>query len=444
MIYQVIVNQVNHSYVTTRRRRSLCATAAVLASMAAGPALASAATDAPAQRQWNLRAIHVAEAHRVTLGAGATVAVVDSGVDRRHPDLAGRVVSGPDLVDGDADADDESGHGTHVAGIIAARGGNPAGSMGVAPGATILAVRVLGATLHGDTSQEARGIDAAVAGGAQVINLSLSAGPDAPKMPEVMGELTAAIERAARAGVVVVTAAGNYNLPWCAQPVLAVRTLCVGSVDRAGRRASYSNYGARVNVMAPGGGYADGEAIVSTRMGGGYTALVGTSQAAPHVAAVAALLVSLGLRGEQVVDRIERTATDLGPAGLDGVFGHGLVDAGAAVAGYGRVDMAAEPRAAVFARAPRHIRVATVLQRGLAVRCRASVAGRCTARVSATSGRLLARGTVEIRANATRVVTARLTATGRRLLRRSARIRSTLRVSVRGADAVRRRVVFVR
>jgi len=405
-----------------------------------GAEQAPAAFDSATAQRWNLSAIHVDEAQQTTRGAGAVVAVLDTGVDLRHPGLAGRVVAGPDVVDGDSSPDDQHGHGTHVAGIIVGRTSDGFGALGIAPAARVLAVRVLDARGRGALAQAARGVDAALAAGAHVINLSTSADPAAAQTGDDSAELTQAVERAARAGAVVVAAAGNHNLPWCAQPRVTVKILCVGAIDRDRRRAPYSNHSSGVNIMAPGGLPTDGSAIVSTRLGGGYRQMAGTSQAAPHVAAVAALLVSRGLLGSQIIDRIESTAIDLGEPGTDSVYGRGLVDAAAALQGA----RAAVPAATAFARAPRSVRMTTLLRSGLPVSCRASRGGPCTARMLTATGRLLARGTRELRAGATGTVRARLTPPGRRLLRRAAPTTSMLRVNVRGAPVVDQRVAFVR
>jgi subtilisin family serine protease len=419
-------------------RRAL-AFAAALVVWGLGGAEAPAAPGPPASELgWNLQAIHVAQAQRVTRGAGAIVALLDSGVDARHPRLDGRVLAGADLVDGDASADDENGHGTHVAGIIAALPERGSGLVGVAPAAELLAIRVLDDQGRGDLARTARGVDTALAAGAQVINLSMSPGPAGAQGPG-LAALTLAVERAARAGAVVVAAAGNDALPFCEQPLVTVRILCVGAVDRHLQRASYSNYASRVNIMAPGGSPADGSAIFSTVPGGDYDRMAGTSQATAHVAGVAALLVSLGLRGSAVIDRIERTAIDLGAPGEDDVYGHGLVDAAAAVAG---VRAAAQPTASALA--PHSVRLGTLRRAGLAVSCRADLGGLCTARMLTGGGRLLARGNRELRPGATGTVRARLTGYGRRLLSRAALTTSHLRVSVRDAPIVDQRVAVVR
>jgi subtilisin family serine protease len=414
----------------------LCAGVALLS---AGVLGAEARADHPVALGWNLAAIHVTDAHRVTRGQGTVVAVLDSGVDVRHPRLAASILGGADLVDGDRSGNDEHGHGTHVAGIIGARPRLGSSVLGVAPAAKIIAIRVLDDQGRGDISQVARGVDAAVAAGAQVINLSTQQAPTAGA-PPAYGELTQAVERAARAGAIVVAAAGNYNMPACAQPLVAARILCVGAIDRHRRRAFYSNHAARVTIMGPGGSPADGSAIVSTGLGGGYRRMAGTSQATPHVAGVAALLVSLGLRGSEVIDRIERTAIDLGAPGEDDVYGHGLVDAGAAVRGL----RAPAPGPSAFAHAPHVVRMVTLRRSGLAVTCHTALGGDCTARVLTGGGRLMAWGTRELDAGVTRTVRARLTSYGRRLLRRSALTTGMLRVSVRDAPVVDQRVAVVR
>jgi thermitase len=418
-------------------RASLCAALALL-SACVFEAEARAAGGPPAALGWNLAAVRVADAHRVTRGQGAVVAVLDSGVDVRHPRLAASILGGADLVDGDPSGNDEHGHGTHVAGIIAARPQAGSSVLGVAPAAKIISIRVLDAQGRGTISQVARGVDAALAAGAHVINLSTQQAQAAAEAA-TYSELTQAVERAARAGAIVVAAAGNYNMPACAQPLVAARILCVGAIDRHRQRAFYSNHASRVTIMGPGGSPADGSAIVSTGLGGGYRRMAGTSQATPHVAAVAALLVSLGLRGGEVIDRIERTAIDLGAAGEDDVYGHGLVDAGAAVRGF----RPAAPAPTAFARAPHSVRMVTLRRSGLAVTCHTALGGPCIARVLTGGGRLMAWGSRELDAGATRTVRARLTAYGRRLLRRATLTTGMLRVSVRDAPVVDQRVALV-
>src|SRR5437870_5949051 len=154
-------------------RRLVPAFAALLVAALAAAAPAAGAGDPLRSQQWGLDMIEADAAHQVTTGAGAVVAVVDSGVYAAHPDLAGRLLPGHDFVDNDSTPQDDNGHGTHVTGIIAADAGNGVGIEGVAPGATILPLRALDADGNGTSTDIAHAIDYAVAHGAQVINLSL-------------------------------------------------------------------------------------------------------------------------------------------------------------------------------------------------------------------------------------------------------------------------------
>ena len=345
-----------------------CGIAALLCA-ALVPATATAASNDPLRvHQWALDMIHADEAHAVTTGAGATVAVVDTGIDAAHPDLAGRVVPGWDFVDGDSTPQDGNGHGTHVSGIIAADAGNGIGVDSVAPGARIMPVRVLDANGSGSDANVAGGIDWATEHGADVINLSL--GGTLPTSGLGMQDaISAAIQRALDRGVVVVAAAGNDGLPFCENNSFGGKVLCVGAVDKREQRSFYSSFGSGVSLVAPGGSDLPGtdEDVLSTWNDGSYQELAGTSQATPHVSGVAALLVSAGVRGQAAVQRILATATNIGPSA---VYGAGLVDAQAAVAGLGKVagGGVAGGRPAHFSLA-RRMRIRTVLRRGIRVRC---------------------------------------------------------------------------
>ena len=205
------------------------ALALLLTLVAAAPA---AAADPRRGEQWNLDLIEADAAHAVSTGAGATVAIVDSGVQADHPDLAGRIGPGYDFVDHDATPQDGDGHGTHVTGIIGAASGNGVGIESVAPGATLMPVRVLGDDGGGNIDDVARGIDWAREHGADVINLSL--GSDVPLVGAAGGDsFDAAIRRAIAAGIVVVAAAGNNGVPVCEQPAAERRA----AVRRRGRPA---------------------------------------------------------------------------------------------------------------------------------------------------------------------------------------------------------------
>jgi subtilisin family serine protease len=395
-------------------------------------------------RQWNLDMVQSDQAHSLATGAGAVVAVVDSGVMAGHPDLQGRLRAGYDFVENDATPQDENGHGTHVSGIVAANTDNAIGIASVAPGATILPVRVLDANGSGDSTTVAKGIEWAVEQGAQVINLSL--GPDVPLLGDDPN-FNATIDRALDRGVIVVAAAGNSGLPTCDQPSGQGRLLCVGAVDKHGNRSFFSNFGNGLGIVAPGGSGLpfQNEDILSTWNDGGYMELAGTSQATPHVSGVAALLVSKGLRGQAAVRRILDTATDAGPAGPDPQFGAGIVNANRALEGLpGSPGGAGGRGAAARVSLARVQKIRTVLRRGLRVSCLAAGSGRCrvAARRSRTS---VAAGSRALRAGRAATVTARVTRKGRKLLRRALkhhkRVRLAVRVLLPGAS-VRRSVTL--
>jgi thermitase len=423
--------------------------AAAIAALAFAPSV-SAANDPLRGQQWGLSMIESDAAHSTTDGGGALVAVVDSGVDSAHGDLQGRLTLGRDFVDGDGAPQDGDGHGTHVTGIVAANAGNGVGVSSVAPGATVLAVRVLGNDGSGTVDHVAGGIDYAVAQGAQVINLSL--GEDL-----IIGDDQAyadAIGRALDRGVVVVGAAGNNGLPVCEQPSGQGRLLCVGAVDRCRNRTYYSSFGSGLGIVAPGGaGLTCPDEILSTWNGGGYKAISGTSQAAPHVAGVAGLLASRGVRGQEAVNRILATASDAGPSGPDPQYGAGIVNARQAVAGLpgpgggpGADSGSRRPSSAARVSVSRRMRIRSVLRRGIPVRCLASGAGRCVA-VARRKRLRLAAGSARVRAGRIATVLARPTKRGRRVLRRALRRRARMRVKVAvslpGAPRVVRRVLLV-
>jgi serine protease len=316
-------------------------------------------------RQWGLDQINAPEAWaRGARGAGAVIAVIDTGVDLQHPDLQGRLVGGIDLVAGETDCprgpQDENGHGTHVAGIAAAATDNGVGVAGVAPRARIMPVRVLDAGGSGSRDDLIAGIRWAADNGAHVLNLSLSELPVLGQQESIYGDLEAAITYAWAKGAVVVAEAGDAPFQLCSYPSYARNSICVAATDRRGLPAYYSSLPAKgpekdgrtdwrrplLGFRAPGGlgtllpeddenvwgpiwpgAQSDGGTIV------GYDALSGTSMATPFVSGVAALLVGQGLTNSQITDRLASSAS--GPAGgqYNPVLGWGIVDAGAATAG---------------------------------------------------------------------------------------------------------------
>lgn len=245
--------------------------------------LTAPTSDVHYAEQWALPAIGAPEAW-LELPADApaiTVAVIDSGVCADHPDLAGHVLAGWDYVDGDNLPQDGFAHGCGVAGIIAAQIDNGEGMAGIAPNARILPFRVLNNSGIGLYSDVAAAIVRATDEGAQIINLSL--GGSYPS-----SVLEAAIAYATAQGVIVVAAAGNSSAETVLYPAAYNGVIAVGAVDPNLERSSFSNYGAGVDVWAPGRG------ILTTRSGNSYAQVSGTSYAAPHVSGVAALELALG------------------------------------------------------------------------------------------------------------------------------------------------------
>jgi subtilisin family serine protease len=220
-------------------------------------ALAAAPNDSFFGSQWGLGGtpgVNVLPAWDRTRGAGQVIAIVDTGIDLTHPDLAGNLVAGHDFVDGDDQPDDENLHGTHVAGIAAAIAGNGIGVSGVAPEAKLMPVRALDDDGEGNSGNIADGILFAVQHGATVINLSIGGqGGDTA--------LATAIAQAGQQNIVVVSAAGNDGNDNDANPVtpcvidpVAHNNICVASVTPSGARSDFSNFGATtVDVGAPGG-----------------------------------------------------------------------------------------------------------------------------------------------------------------------------------------------
>ena len=294
-------------------------------------------------------------------GLGTVVAVLDTGVayaDRgrfvRSPDLRGnRFVPGHDFVERDKYPHDLNGHGTHVASTIAESVNNAVGVTGLAYGAQIMPVRVLDRNGEGDSVSIASGIRWAAKHGADVLNLSFEFGDTvrARQIPNILD----ALRFANRKGVLVVGAAGNEAARAVAFPARAQDVVSVGATTEHGCVAEYSNTGPQLDLVAPGGGPdadvtddancrplddsgRDIYQITFTRnvrtfgLPGRY---MGTSMAAPHVSATAALVIASGVAGpdptpRQVKDRLIATARDLGLPGPDNRYGAGLLDAAAA------------------------------------------------------------------------------------------------------------------
>lgn len=306
--------------------------------------------------QWNLDntqfgGIHAEAAWSVTTGTGAVIAVLDTGIAyENYSDSLGNYYASPDLnetnflpgydfVNNDSHANDDQGHGTHVAGTIAQSTNNASGVAGVAYGATLMPVKVLGADGSGTYSGIANGIRWAADQGAHVLNLSLGGGSASTTLQN-------ALAYAHGKGVTIIAAAGNDGLNQVSYPAAYDNYVIAVSATRYDEQiAPYSNYGTSIDIAAPGGdvsvdqngdGYADG--ILQSTFSGttdalGYYFFQGTSMAAPHVAGAAGLIVSLGITNpEDVRQLLTSTAEDKGDLGVDEKYGHGILDAGAAVA----------------------------------------------------------------------------------------------------------------
>ncbi|HWX96758.1 MAG TPA: S8 family serine peptidase, partial [Solirubrobacteraceae bacterium] len=285
------------------------------------------------------------------------VAYANRGPFRRSPDFtAHQFVRGYDFVAGDPFPNDRNGHGTFVASTIAEATNNGRGLTGLAFGARLMPVRVLDSQGEGEASTIAQGVFYAVHHGAQVINLSLefSPGVTASDIPE----LIEALRYAHRRGVLVVAAAGNEGHTAIAFPAHAPTVVSVGATTEHGCLAGYSNDGTGLTLVAPGGGadaslpgdpncrtdVPSGRDIFqvtfsgnSPRLFGVPTGYEGTSMAAPHVSATAALVIASGVLGPhptpaQIVARLRATARKLGGPGDQSLYGAGLVNAAAATA----------------------------------------------------------------------------------------------------------------
>ncbi len=277
-------------------------------------------------RPWSLQRVLLDELWQGTnKGKGVRVAVIDTGVDDENPQLTAAVdkAAGLDLLTSGKGADptnDEVGHGTKVAGIIAARPRGGTGFVGLAPGATIIPIRQNDADSSGDSDSMARAIDHAVARGADVINIS----QDTAKPLSATSALAESVRKAIARDVVVIASAGNDGLDGKVKktyPAAFDGVLAVASSDRNNERAAFSQAGDFVGVAAPG------VDIVSTVPGGGQCTDSGTSFSAPFVAGVAALLKEKhpDWTPAQIVTRIEQTA-ERSVNGHDNFVGWGVVD----------------------------------------------------------------------------------------------------------------------
>ena len=261
--------------------------------------------------------IHVQPNTQGPEGAGVRVALLDSGIDPDHLDLKANYRGGYDFVNDDSQPWDDNGHGTEVAGVLAARE-NGVGLIGVAPQAELFAIKVLGSDAKGSISDVAKGLEWAIEHGMDVVNMSLGTPEDSPTLHE-------AVRAAWEAGLVLVAPTGNET-GQVLYPAAYSQVIAVTATDRDDKLAWFSNTGSQVELAAPG------EEIPTTYPGSRYRLARGTSFAAPHVAGTAALLISSGIKGNsEVRARLDQTAEELGLPPEE--EGFGLVDAEHAVLG---------------------------------------------------------------------------------------------------------------
>lgn len=268
--------------------------------------------------EWHLANIGVGQAWDSASGGGVIVAILDTGVDATHPDLAAQLVAGWNVYDNNANTSDVYGHGTKVAGTVAAAANNGIGVAGVAAAARIMPIRISDLTGSASYSAMAQGLTWAADRGARVANISYVAAGSA-------AVISAANYMKSKGGLVV-TSAGNYGTDAGIAPTTAM--IPVSATDSNNALTSWSSFGSFVALAAPGAG------IYTTTSGGGYAAVSGTSFSSPVTAGVIALMMSARptMSNANVESLLYASALDLGTAGRDVYYGYGRVDAAAAVA----------------------------------------------------------------------------------------------------------------
>ena len=288
--------------------------------------------DAELDNTWGVKRIGAGTVHAAgNKGLNVKVAIIDSGIDYRHADLGGclgdycKVAGGRDFVNNNDDPMDDNGHGTHVAGTVAALM-NGTGVVGVAPEAKLYGLKVLDASGSGKFSDVIKALEWVVNKGIKITNNSYGSSGDPGSL------VRQAFDNSYAAGVLHIAAAGNSGSPAgkndsVGYPAKYSSVVAVAATDSSDKRASWSSTGPAVELSAPG------VSIRSTKAGGGYVVYSGTSMASPHVAGVAALLVGTGasLTNAEIRDILASTAQDLGAAGRDPHYGFGLGKADAAV-----------------------------------------------------------------------------------------------------------------
>ena len=287
-------------------------------------------TDAELSNTWGVEQIGAGDVQAGgNTGDGVKVAIIDTGIDRTHDELVGCYAGGWDFVNNDDEPSDDHGHGTHVAGTIAAAD-DDTGVVGVAPGAKVFALKVLNSSGSGYSSAIIAAVDWCVDYNAnlpegetpiQVTNNSYGSS-QGTSLEE------AAFQAAANAGIINVCAAGNSGNPPgkgdnVGYPARYASCIAVAATDSVDSRASFSSTGSDVELAAPGVN------ILSCKLGGGLIAFNGTSMATPHVVGAVALCISAGIGDPR--QALADTAVDLGASGRDTKYGFGRIDVAAAV-----------------------------------------------------------------------------------------------------------------
>lgn len=299
------------------------------------------AADIELDNSWGVKHIGAGTVHQSgNEGKGIKVAVLDTGINYNHEELIAVYKGGVDIINNDADPWDDNGHGTHCAGIIAVADNNNDVVVGVAPQVSLYSVKVLNSAGSGSISTIIAGLQWAVNNNMQVISMSLGASTGTTSLQQ-------ACDNAYNQGILIVAASGNDYRSTISYPAKYDSVIAVGATDSLDRRASFSNYGVGLELMAPGVNILSTYIDVSPTDGRNIDVVYmsGTSMATPHVAGVAALVFASPI--DQIYDadhdgvwdasevraKLQSTADDLGASGKDNVYGYGLVDAAKATTG---------------------------------------------------------------------------------------------------------------
>lgn len=277
-------------------------------------------TQPPQTVPWNITKVNAEGLANCNYGQGVKVAVIDTGIDINHPDLKSNIIGGYNAINKKASFTDDNGHGTHVAGILAAPN-NSIGVIGVSYNVSLYSVKVLNGTGNGYLSDLIEGIDWCIKNGIQVANMSLGVADST--------SLHDAIIKAYQAGLILVAAAGNNLQDGVKYPAAYPEVISVGASDNNDLIGSFCPNG-KIDITAPGVN------IYSTYINGAYLNMTGTSMATPHVTAAAAILVATPAKGDlngdgkitpsEIKQRLQNTSKDLGSLGIDKIYGSGLLD----------------------------------------------------------------------------------------------------------------------